>query len=81
MPGANFAPIVSGMVKMSYMRFVLFNILGAIIWVGVFTLSGYFLGTRYPIIMEYFLPIALGIILLSILPGVFAYLRKRFKRA
>ena len=74
-----FAPIVSGMVKMPYIQFAIYNILGAFLWVTSFTLGGYFLGTRYPLIMDYFLPISVGIILLSILPGVYAFIRNRLK--
>ena len=76
-----FAPIVSGMVKMPYGQFVIFNIIGAFIWVGLFTLSGYYLGAKYPVIMDYFLPIAAAIIILSILPGVVAFCKKRFAKS
>ena len=71
-----FTPIVSGMVSMPIGRFVLFNIAGSFLWSGTFGLAGYFLGVRFPALIELILPIALTIIVLSLLPGLWAMIKK-----
>ena len=42
-----FAPIIGGMVQMHYRTFMLYNIVGAFVWIGSLTSIGYFLG-MYP---------------------------------
>lgn len=70
-----FAPIVAGMAKMEYGRFLSFNVIGGFAWVMGMSLAGYFLGSLIPGVDKYLLPIVGGIILLSVLPGLF-HLRK-----
>src|SRR5690606_21802612 len=43
-----FAPIFAGVVQLNFRKFVLFNVFGAILWVSILTLSGYFLGVKFP---------------------------------
>ena len=53
-----FAPIIAGTVKMNYKKFTMFNISGGIVWSTFFILAGYFLGIKFPSIiehMEYFI--------------------------
>ena len=72
-----FTPIVAGMGKMNYRRFVIFNIVGAFLWgVGV-TLAGYFLGELIPNISKVFLPLMMCVILLSLLPGIIHFYKER----
>lgn len=71
-----FAPFVAGIGAMSYSRFIMFNIMGAFIWVGLFSYSGYFFG-QLPFVQENFKLLILAIIVLSILPPVFEYLKHR----
>ncbi len=63
-----FAPFLAGVGRMEYRRFMVYNVLGAIIWSSVIVLSGYFLGaflTPYiPIIVTLMLVFTLGTILL-----------------
>lgn len=66
-----FAPIVAGMAKMDYGRFLSFNIFGGLFWGAGMTLAGYFLGSLIPNVDKYLLPIVALIIFLSILPGLF----------
>lgn len=63
-----FAPIVAGVGKMEYPRFLSFNIFGGTFWVLATTLLGYFLGSLIPDIDRYLIFIILGIIFLSVLP-------------
>ena len=75
-----FAPVVAGMGRMDYRRFVFFNVFGGVGWVLSMTLAGYFLG-RLPFVARHFEAFVIGIIVLSILPGVFAVWRERRARA
>jgi len=72
-----FAPFVAGIGAMAYPRFILFNILGALLWVGVFSYSGYFFG-QLPFVQENFKFLILGIIVFSLLPPVIEYLKHRY---
>lgn len=63
-----FAPILAGVGRMRYPVFLFYNILGAFLWAVGITLLGFFLGNVLPNAERYFLPLVLGIILLSFLP-------------
>ena len=63
-----FAPIVAGIGKMNYFKFVRYNIIGGFLWSVSLVLAGYFLGKTIPGIDKYLLPIILLIIVLSVLP-------------
>ena len=66
-----FAPVVAGMGRMDYPRFVFFNVFGGVGWVVSMTLAGYFLG-RVPFVQRHFEAVIIGIVFLSILPGIVA---------
>jgi membrane-associated protein len=72
-----FAPIAAGIGRMSVRKFLLSNLLSAIIWTVTVTLVGYGLGKRFPQVGNYLHYLAAFIILVSILPGVFGWLRHR----
>lgn len=44
-----FSPFVAGMGKMAYREFLLFSVIGAVLWVGIFLTGGYFLGRLKPV--------------------------------
>jgi len=69
-----FAPFVAGMARMAYPRFFLFNVAGGVAWVTICCLGGYFFG-NIPFVKENFTAVILGIIVLSLLPAVAAFLR------
>lgn len=75
-----FAPIVAGMGDMKYSVFVIFNVIGGIIWAVGLTLTGYFLGNLIPDVDRYLLPIIIGIILLSVSPHLIHILRNKKDR-
>jgi membrane-associated protein len=65
-----FAPIVAGAVEMRYTRFLLFNVVGGLLWgIGV-TAAGYYLGQSIPDIDRYFLVVVTAVIVLSALPAM-----------
>ena len=74
-----FAPIFAGAVKLDFKKFVFYNVLGALIWVSVLTLSGYFLGDLFPGIIHYVEYIVIGMIFIAFLPLVVALLKRWIK--
>ncbi|MBF7996343.1 DedA family protein [Rahnella laticis] len=64
-----FAPFVAGMGHMSYRHFAAYNVIGALIWVLLFTYAGYLFGDL-PIVQENLKLLIVAIIVVSILPGV-----------
>jgi membrane-associated protein len=70
-----FVPIVAGMANMHYKKFISYNIFGGLFWGAGMTLAGYYLGSIIPGVDRYLLPIVIGIIVLSVLPGLF-HMRK-----
>jgi membrane-associated protein len=70
-----FAPIVAGMARMSYARFLSFNVFGGALWVLSMTLIGFFLG-RIPGVREHIERVILIVIFLSILPGIVAFAKE-----
>ncbi|AWQ18018.1 DedA family protein [Pantoea ananatis] len=71
-----FAPFVAGMGHMSYRYFALFNVAGALAWVLLFSYAGYLFGDL-PVVQENLKLLILGIIVVSILPGVIEIWRHR----
>ena len=70
-------PMVAGSVEMNYKSFLFCNIIGAIIWVLSMVLFGYFLGSKIENIDSYILPIALAIIVLSLIPTAIGILKAK----
>ena len=75
-----FAPFVAGAGSMTYRRFAAYNIIGGVAWVGSMLLSGYFFG-NIPVVRENFSLVVLGIIGVSLIPGVVAVLQERARGA
>jgi membrane-associated protein len=71
-----FAPFVAGVGAMSYPRFITYNVVGAVLWVGLFVLGGYFFG-NISVVRENFTLVILAIIGISVLPIVIEALRAR----
>ncbi len=75
-----FVPFVAGIAEMSYPAFALFNVAGGIAWVGICVGAGYLFG-NVPIVKDNFSLVAIGIVIVSILPMVFEFLRYRSESA
>jgi membrane-associated protein len=74
-----FAPFVAGVGAMSYPRFITYNIVGAVLWVGLFVPAGYFFG-NIPTVRKNFTLVILAIIALSVLPIALEAIRGRRSR-
>ncbi|WP_130099742.1 DedA family protein [Siccibacter turicensis] len=71
-----FAPFVAGMGKMSYRHFAAYNVIGALVWVLLFTYAGYFFGTL-PFVQDNLKLLIVAIIIVSILPGLVEVIRHK----
>lgn len=75
-----FAPFVAGVGSMTYGHFITYNVVGGLAWVAIFTFAGYFFG-NLPEVRDNFTLVILAIILISVFPGVFEFLRERSRSA
>jgi membrane-associated protein len=75
-----FAPFVAGIGSMTYRKFLSYNVAGGILWIFSLTLAGYFLG-NIPVVRNHFSLVIMAIVVISIMPGIIEYLRKRRKAA
>lgn len=74
-----FAPFVAGVGKMHYTRFLFYNVIGAVSWVAVGTLAGYFFG-NIPVIKNNFSLFILAVVAVSLFPIIFEIVRARRKQ-
>jgi membrane-associated protein len=75
-----FAPFVAGIGKMIYSRFLLYSFAGAVVWIGSLLFAGYYFG-NIPWVKQNLSLVIIGIIILSIAPGIFEFVRSRLRKA
>jgi membrane-associated protein len=71
-----FVPFVAGIGEMSYPTFAFYNVAGAVLWVGVCVGAGYAFG-NVPVVRDNFSLVAIGIVIVSVLPMVVEFIRYR----
>ncbi|ALB46549.1 MULTISPECIES: VTT domain-containing protein [Clostridium] len=74
-----FVPLVAGMAKMAYPKFILLDIIGSVPWILVYVCGGYFFG-NISIVKDNFSLVLIGVVLLSILPVLIPHMKKRLSR-
>jgi membrane-associated protein len=73
-----FAPIFAGVVRLDYRKFAFYNISGGILWITSLTLLGFFLGRRFEKeINDYLLYIIIGFIVLTTVPLIWTYMKRK----
>jgi membrane-associated protein len=72
-----FAPFVAGIGAMRYRRFLPIDVFGGVLWVGLFVFGGYFFG-NLPIVKRNFSVVILAIIVISVMPIAWEWVRLRF---
>ena len=75
-----FAPFVAGIARMTYLNFTAYNVAGALAWVLSLLYAGYWFG-NVPIVKQNLTWVIVGIVVLSVTPLAFEYVRQRLKRA
>jgi membrane-associated protein len=65
-----FAPFVGGLGQMQYRRFLAFNVVGALAWIGGFVYVGYFFG-NLPGIKQNLSYLIIGIVVVTSIPGLY----------
>ena len=74
-----FAPFVAGIGRMTYTRFIIYNISGGIAWIALFVFGGYFFG-NIPVVRQNFTFVIMAIIIISVMPAVIEFLRHRYQK-
>ncbi len=70
------APFVAGVGKMPFLRYSLYNIIGGAAWILIFLFAGKFLG-EVPFFKNHFSYVSLAIILISVIPAIYAAVKSR----
>jgi membrane-associated protein len=73
-----FAPFAAGVAEMNYKKYLSFDLLGGALWIGSLTTAGYLLG-NVEFIRKHIDLVCLGIIFISVLPIILAYLQGKKK--
>jgi membrane-associated protein len=73
-----FAPFVAGVGTMRYRRFLMFCIIGNLLWVNIFSFAGYFFG-NIPTVQKNFSLVVFAIIFISFIPPVYTFVKQVFK--
>ena len=71
-----FAPFVAGIGRMTYPRFLFYSFSGSVFWIGFFVFGGYYFG-NIPVVRQNLTLFILGIIVLSVTPGVVEFVRQK----
>jgi membrane-associated protein len=73
-----FAPFVAGVGHMPYVRFLVFSVVGALLWVGILVPAGYWFG-NIQLVRDHFEIVALVIVAISLLPLAVEFVRHRLR--
>lgn len=74
-----FAPFVAGIGRMRYLRFLFYSFAGSVFWIGSLTYAGYYFG-NLPLVKQNLTVVIIGIVILSIMPGVVEFVKSRRRR-
>lgn len=73
-----FAPFVAGIGAMTYSKFILYNVVGGLVWVFLFTLLGYFFG-QLPFVKANFEFVVIAIIGISVVPMIWEFAAEKMR--
>ncbi len=72
-----FAPTLAGTARMSYVHFLVYNVIGGVLWVLTGLLLGFYLGKLIPNLSEYISVILLAIVVVSLAPVIYRFVFKK----
>jgi membrane-associated protein len=73
-----FAPFVAGVGTMRYGKFIVYNVVGALVWTTLFTFAGFFFG-NIPVVRDHFGLVVVAIIVISVLPVFYELVQQRLR--
>jgi len=71
-----FAPFVAGIGKMTYFKFMIYSLVGSVMWVALFLFGGYYFG-NISVVKENFSLVIIAIIVISLIPAAISYIHSR----
>jgi len=74
-----FTPFVAGVGRMNYRKFLTYDLLGGLLWIGIETFSGYFFG-NIPFVRKNFSLVIIGVICVSLIPFFFELIKHKLKK-
>ena len=74
-----FAPFLAGVAGMSYRRFLSYNVVGGVLWIGLLVYAGYLFG-NIPWVKQNLSLIVIGIVIVSLIPAVSTFVAERRRR-
>ena len=74
-----FAPFVAGIGKMTYFKFLVYSLVGSIMWVALFLFGGYYFG-NLSVVKDNFSIVIIAIIVISLVPAAISFIRGRKNR-
>jgi membrane-associated protein len=76
-----FAPILAGVIKISFGKFMLYNLIGAVAWIGSIGSVAFYLGKKFPQIENYLGIIFISLIVLTAIPVLTTFLKSKKSEA
>jgi membrane-associated protein len=74
-----FAPFVAGIGRMTYPRFLFFNVFGGVLWVLIFVMAGYWFG-NIPVVKKNFSLVIIALVLIPGIPATVEFIRMQVAR-
>lgn len=74
-----FVPILAGIVKIQFKKFLFYNLLGAIAWIGSLVMAGYWLGNIFPALIDNVEFIIVTLIVITAVPVIISYRKNHNK--
>jgi membrane-associated protein len=75
-----YAPFVAGASRMPYSRYLMYSVSGGVLWISIFLMGGFFFG-NIPFVQEHFEWVVILVIVISVLPAVFEFIKHRRRGA
>lgn len=74
-----FAPILAGVIKVDFQKFMIYNVIGALGWIGLLSGAGYYLGT-YEWVQTHIGHIVIALIIITLIPIIITYYKEKKQR-
>jgi membrane-associated protein len=72
-----FVPILAGMARIDWKKFLLFNVLGAVLWIVTMVMAGHLIGRSFPDVINHIEWIVVGLVLITSIPLVYSWMKNK----